>query len=249
MGPCSGVGTNSHRAGQDDRAAQTNRKNNKTAGQKESNVTKWQKPEDVWQEEAGNQQWLQEVEWWRRKDYFLPCRRFGGDISSPNLVEGTCREASRTYHGNSCGHFPGGEKMVGAHGRGDEDFPGEVELGFKGGEGEGGGVTSSHKTGKTQERGWGGKREENTEILVNKISRISWSGMPLELDLRFQEWIPEQDRRGRCSGGFPVRRCCMNGGILVENESVFYKLKNHTPENLSFGVLLCNQPEAQKADH
>lgn len=29
----------------------------------------------------------------------LPYRRLWGDISSPNLVEGTCREASHTYRG------------------------------------------------------------------------------------------------------------------------------------------------------
>lgn len=45
--------------------------------------------------------------------------------------------------------------MVGAHGRRDEDFPGEVELGFKRSRGRGRreGVTLSHKVGKTQERG------------------------------------------------------------------------------------------------
>lgn len=36
----------------------------------------------------------------------LPYRRLGMDISFPNLAEGTCREASCTYHGKSCGHFP-----------------------------------------------------------------------------------------------------------------------------------------------
>lgn len=182
MGPCSGVGTNSHRAGQDDRAAQTNRKNNTTAGQKESNVTKWQKPEDVWQEEAGNQQWLQEVEWRRRKDYFLPCRRFGGDISSPNLVEGTCREASRTYHGNSCGHFPGGEKMVGAHGRRDEDFPGEVELGFKGSRGGGRGLHRHTK--------WARPRREDEGEKERKTQKSSLIRFPGYHDLECHlSWV------------------------------------------------------------
>lgn len=60
----------------------------------------------------------------------LPYMRLVGDISSPNLVEGTYHEASRTYRGKSCGRFPGG-KMAGAHGRRDEDFPGEEVLGIK----------------------------------------------------------------------------------------------------------------------
>lgn len=55
----------------------------------------------------------------------LPYRRLEADISFPNLVEGTCHEASRTYHGKPYGRFPGG-KMVGDHGRRNEDFPGEM---------------------------------------------------------------------------------------------------------------------------
>lgn len=73
--------------------------------------------------EAKNQWGLQEAEWQRkrrRKGRFLPCRRFGGDISSPNRAEATCREASRTCHGNSCGHFTGGREggMKNFHPRG-----------------------------------------------------------------------------------------------------------------------------------
>lgn len=73
-------------------------------------------------------------------------------------MEGTCREASRTYHGNSCGHFPGGEKMVGAHGRRDEDFPGEVGLGFKGSRGGGGGYIVTQSGQDPGERMRGKKR-------------------------------------------------------------------------------------------
>lgn len=42
---------------------------------------------------------------------------------------------------------------------------------------------------ESKKREWEGKREENTEILVNKIS-----GMPSSLDLKIQEWIPEEER-------------------------------------------------------
>lgn len=55
----------------------------------------------------------------------LPYRRLEVDISFPNLAEGTCHEASRTCHGKPYSHFPGG-KMVGGHGRRNEDFPGEM---------------------------------------------------------------------------------------------------------------------------
>lgn len=37
----------------------------------------------------------------------LPYMQLVGDISSPNLAEGTYHEASRTYRGKSCGRFPG----------------------------------------------------------------------------------------------------------------------------------------------
>lgn len=37
----------------------------------------------------------------------LPYKRCEGDISSPNLAEGTCLEASHTYRGKLCGRFPG----------------------------------------------------------------------------------------------------------------------------------------------
>lgn len=61
--------------------------------------------------------------------------------------------------------------MVGAHGGRDEDFPGEEVLGLKGKEGEGDIIIT--ESDKIQKRRWEEKREENTEILVNKISRIS----------------------------------------------------------------------------
>lgn len=63
--------------------------------------------------------------------------------------------------------------MVGAHGRRDEDFPGEVELGFKGSRGGRRGLHRHTKRARPRREDEGEKREENTEILVNKISRIS----------------------------------------------------------------------------
>lgn len=73
------------------------------------------------------------------KGLILPYRRLGGDISSPNLEEGTCREASRTYRGKSCGRFPDGSR--------DEDSPGEEGLKVLGG------ITSSQKVVKKKNRG------------------------------------------------------------------------------------------------
>lgn len=59
--------------------------------------------------------------------------------------------------------------MVRGHGRRNEDFPGEEVLGLKRGRGS----YTVKGSGKIQKREWEGKREENTEILVNKISRMS----------------------------------------------------------------------------
>lgn len=92
---------------QDKRATQVHRKNIRTAGQKISALTHWQKPEDVWQVSTGNLRWLQEEGIRKEEDAILPYRRLGADISFPNLVEGTCPEASRTYPGKLCGHLSG----------------------------------------------------------------------------------------------------------------------------------------------
>lgn len=69
-----------------------------------------------------------------KEGVILPYRRLGVDISFPNLAEGTCHEASCTYHSKSFGHFPGG-KTVRGHGRRDEDFPSEKVSGLKRGRG------------------------------------------------------------------------------------------------------------------
>lgn len=79
----------------------------------------------------------------------LPYRRLGADISFPNLVEGTCREASRTCHGKSCGRFQGGKMVGGGHGRRNGDFPGEE------GEGE---LHDNRRRQNPKERMGGGKR-------------------------------------------------------------------------------------------
>lgn len=57
--------------------------------------------------------------------------------------------------------------MVGRHGRRNEDFPGEEVLGLKG-VGE---VTPSQKVDESKRENGRGEKEQNTEILVNKISR------------------------------------------------------------------------------
>lgn len=91
----------------------------------------------------------------------LPYRRLGVDISFPNLVEGTCREASCTYHSKSCGHFPGG-KTVRGHGRRDEDFPDEKVSGLKGV-----GDTPEHKRAKLErENGKEKKKETQKSLLI-----------------------------------------------------------------------------------
>lgn len=77
----------------------------------------------------------------------LPYRPLGTGISSPDLVVETCLEACCTCHRKSCGHFQG-EKME-----------------------ERGGVTGSMtESGSSHEREK--EKKGNTEILVNKISRI-----------------------------------------------------------------------------
>lgn len=49
----------------------------------------------------------------RRLGVILPCRPLWEGISSPNLMEGTCREASRTCPGNTCVRFRGvGDKKI-----------------------------------------------------------------------------------------------------------------------------------------
>lgn len=149
-------------SGQGDGAAQTNRKNNTRAGQKTATVTHWQKPGDVWQEEAGNQQWLQEGRGAEEEGVILPYMRLGGDISSPNLVEGTCREASCTYRGKPCGRFPGG-KVGGSPWKEGWRFPRWGGVGNKGV----GGVTSSQKVAKSRrEDGRGKGRKTQKSLLI-----------------------------------------------------------------------------------
>lgn len=80
---------------------------------------------DRWKQETSSDSRRVEKEE-EEKGVILPYRRLEVDISFPNLVEGTCLEASRTYRGKPYGHFPGG-KVVGGHGRRNEDFPGEME--------------------------------------------------------------------------------------------------------------------------
>lgn len=55
----------------------------------------------------------------------LPCRRFVEDISFPNLVEGTCGEASRTYRGRTCVHFTGATPRVQRSHRQEKESSGE----------------------------------------------------------------------------------------------------------------------------
>lgn len=83
---------------------------------------------DRWKQETSSDCKTVEKE---EEGVILPYRRPEVDISFPNLVEGTCLEASCTYRGKPYGHFPGG-KVVGDHGRRNEDFPGEMEWGLKG---------------------------------------------------------------------------------------------------------------------
>lgn len=116
------------------------------------------------------------------KGLSLPYRRYGGDISSPNLVEGTCLGASHTYHGTLCGHFRGGSR--------DEDNPGGEGL-----QKVGGGIASSQCQGKKSEEKMGGVNREKTEIIVNKISRIWWSRMPPELVFRKGSQRRKEERR------------------------------------------------------
>jgi len=70
----------------------------------------------------------------KEKGVILPYRRLGADISFPNLVEGTCREASRTYHGKPCGRY----QRKGGRGR------------------RGNGCYIITENGKIQKREWGG---------------------------------------------------------------------------------------------
>lgn len=85
----------------------------------------------------------------------LPYRRLGGDISSPNLVEGTCREASRTYRGKSCGRFPGGKDGRSPWKEG-WWFPRWGGVGFKRGRGS----YIITESGKIQKRRWEGRGKE-----------------------------------------------------------------------------------------
>lgn len=76
----------------------------------------------------------------------LPYRRYGGDISSPNLVEGTCLGASHTYRGTLCGRFPGGSR--------DEDYR----------RSEGG--LHHHNVGKKNQKRKNGRGERQKSLLI-----------------------------------------------------------------------------------
>lgn len=124
-------------------AAQINRKNNTTKGQKEVTVTltaAWRcltagsrKPAVSEKEEGGA----------GGKGLNLPYRRYGGGISSPNLAEGTCLGASHTYRGTLCGRFPGGSR--------DEDYR----------RSEGRGCITTMSGGKKSEEKMGGGKDRN----------------------------------------------------------------------------------------